>query len=601
MNRRRASVARPAAGLVLVLGLLLFVGGRHAAATDRLGRDDATRLFAAARAVPASASLYLHIEDAMAIRERHGGRPLASWCLQLVGESTATDAWARLAARAGASSEELFAAAFGGRVTLIGRHPDGGGFEWALLLDGDPVSLRHLLGRFRPERLWPGDLGVEAWRIPEAGIRVHLLPRVLVVSPAASQDFAEDIVRGLIASGGQVPRETGAGAAGTGGGGGDAARLWAHPGIQAAAGLGNGSVALWTRTGADDWSAMVIDPLTDEADRIRVIATASFASAPFDRPRTDVQWSGGVVDALAESAMAVLAEPMDIGWGRSGAWLARGLGQPLVSDRLQRHLAERRVFVLGEIEGRRLDPPVDAPLPAIAMALEVRPAFAVASELDVHMSSLLRGIARMGGLGGGGDGLNPGLTPSRTLAIDGRGFADLGPAIDRWWRGAGIATDLAPVTAPATALAAAPAAADDGPPAPLAAADLCWGLASGGSGHWIVLASHPAHLEDVTRALAAARPTPEPAAAWTARGVLDGVRLGVHLRDLSEAAGLLAAGDDPAARATIGATLSAASDFVAAFDRCRWSLQRPDDRTVRLELDLQLAEPPTSTASRGGG
>ncbi len=588
MNRRRRAGGR-SAGHAAVLGLLLLVllGGRDANGSDRLGRDDAARLFAAARAVPASASLYLHVEDAMAIRQRHGGRPLAAWCLEMVGDSTATDAWARLAARAGASSEELFAAAFAGRVTLVGRPiatPDEpGGFEWAMLLDGDPATLRQLLGRFRPERLWPGELAVEAWRIPEAGVRVHLLPRVLVVAPDASVRFAEDIVRGLLAAGGQVPRDPAAAE------GSVAAGLWGHPGIQAGTGLGHGSVAFWTRSGDEDWSAMVIDPLTDEADRIRVVAAASFASAPFDRPRTAARWSGGVVDTLAESAMAVVAEPMDIGWGRSGAWFARGLGQPLVSDRLQRQLAERRVFVLGEVEGRRLDPPVDAALPAIAMALEVRPAFAVASELDVHMSSLLRGFSRMAGLGGDAGGATPVLAPSRTIAIDGRGFADLGPAIDRWWRGAGI-----------TAEAAADPAAD-GPPAPLAAADLCWGLASGGSGHWIVLASHPAHLDDVTRALAAARPTPEPAAAWTARGVLDGVRLGVHLRDLSDAAGLLAAADDPAARATIAATLSAASDFVAAFARCRWSLQRPDDRTVRLELDLKLAEPPSSTASRGGG
>lgn len=582
VGRRARAGAPGAAALLLAVLLLAGVRGAVASGGDGIGRDDAGRLFAATRAVPDTATLYLHVEDALAIRARHGGRPLASWCLEMAGELAATDAWSRLAARAGASPEELFAAAFGGRVTLVGRHDTARPFEWAMLLDGDPATLRQLLGRFRPERLWPGNLGVEAWRIPEAGVRVHLLPRVLVVSPDGSAGFAEQIVRRLLAAGGQVPGDP-AGEEGPEGG-----SLWTHPGIRAGTDLGRGSVAFWTRgiTAADDatpgdWSAMVIDPLTDEPDRIRVVAAASFESSPFDRPRTGLRWSGGVVDALADSSMAVMAEPVDIGWGRSGAWLARGLGQPLVSDRLQRHLAERRVFVLGEVEGRRLEPPVDAPLPAIAMALEVRPAFAVASELDVHMSSLLRGLSRMSGLAGGSDRPDAMLSPSRTIAIDGRGFAELGPAIDRWWRGA--------------------SAVADAPPAPLAAADLCWGLASGDSGHWIVLASHPAHLEDVSRALASARPVPEPAAAWTARGVLDGVRLGVHLRELSQAAGLLAAADDAEARATIAGTLSAVSDFAAAFTRCRWSLERPDDRTVRLEMDLRIAEPPTSTASRGGG
>ena len=562
----------------------LAVASRAGASEAR--RDDASVLFAAARIVPDDVSFYVHVEDAVAIRDRHGDRPIAELLEASFESSSVAGAWARLVGRSGVGSKRLLASLLGGRATLVGRTAaEGGrsrdgepGLEWALILEADRADFRRFLRAWRPERLWPGGLAVEAWRFREGDIRVYAFAETIVLGGDGAPRLVEQVARRLHQIGGSVPRvpagvlrQQYAGRSAS-----EAAdqQLWHHEGLRLARELGVGSVAAWFAhgdQGGGGWSAFVIDALTSEPDRIRVAWHATFDGPPFERPVPEISWSESIVDALAGDAIAVVAEPTDIGWGRAGAWLSRSIEHPLLSGPLQAQVQSRRLYVLGEIDGRTLDPPLDVMLPAGAVVIEVDDADLAATNLDLHLASILGGLR------------NDGLRLDRSITLDGTGFAELGPSIERWWRGGDPA---------ATA-----------PPVPLRGVAVSWAVASTPQSAWMIVASHPGLLAIVRNRLEEVSASADAGAErspWASCGAIRGIAAASLLRDLSEPASVLAIAGSAADAARIRQSLAAMASAFSVADRIGWRMRRPDSRSVRADLEIILAPPPTVTVRRSG-
>jgi hypothetical protein len=129
----------------------------------------------------------------------------------------------------------------------------------------------------------------------------------------------------------------------------------------------------------------------------------------------------------------------------------------------------------------------------------------------------------------------------------------------------------------------------------MSAISLNWRVASGAAGTYCVMATHPSMLDETVAAVENAPAVEPELGLWAQGGSMQGVRLGHHLRNLADRAGVLAA-PGPDAEA-FEATLGALSELVSGFDRCRWRVSRRDERHLMTEVECILS-PAVSAGTR---
>ncbi len=487
--------------------------------------------FQDAALVPPDVRLYVQVSDGAGLRAVIGERPIRHGLAGLVVEGEIGEAWRRLAETCEEDPLRLFDAWLGRRATLVVRGV-GEAAEWAVLCEIEPVQGTRLLHSLGPIALGPhGEIGL--FRVPDQELLVGRVGERFLIGPVDRAGLFEEIAGNLRSA----PESA----------------LQALPAIEQGRGLGPGQVGVFVRhePPLGGWSVAVA---AVEGGSVSVRHAARFDASPFGREVTGLTMDLSLIDRLESSAILAYVEPTG-GGGRVDAFLTAVLGRPLIGPELAGILGLRRITVLGDLEGRLAEQPVDALVPTVARAWEVVDAARAWERMDRNVIELLEAAAFEAG--------QPDLieiTRPESFASGRPRCVDIGPAMRR------LVGDL-------------PGAED---------VKLCWAVVEEeGSGRpWCVAASSPGHLEDVCRALAARRASRvQPPGPWAHCGIADGRRLGALLASLG--GGVPGEGGATALREA----LLLLADLANGIDRCRWRMAIPSEGEVRLEAEVDLAPP----------
>ncbi|MBT8484408.1 MAG: hypothetical protein KJO43_02445 [Phycisphaerae bacterium] len=493
------------------------------------GPGVATDPFARAVDTPSDISLYVHVENTGELRAAVATRPVAAVFHRMLRE--AGPAWATLTRQAGVDPLDVWLQR---RVTLMVRE-DGPRRDWLLLTEIDVERHRRLERRLRPRRLAPvGSFAIA--ELPEHAIRwAQTGERELAIGPMPAGRLMNEHLRRRH-RGVRPDRALGDHESLT--------RLRRRPGD---------TIGVFVRHAAlmGGWS---IARARIEADRVQVRHAARFDHTPFRGPVATTDWDISPLAAFRPEALGVLIEPVEA-WPESlDGFVQATLGVPLLSAAMRANRRDCQVITFGEVEGRLEAQGVDQLLPAAALAIRIRNRRGALDELDDHLIRFSAGLDRLQPA----EALVP---PPVAEAGDAQTFRHVD--LRRWMH----------AFAPEQPL--------------LQSVGLSWAVASGGQGSFYVIATHPEQLARTVTAIEEAAPGPPDVGRWAGGGCLDGGRVGRHLRSYADEAARLAV-DDPEAVDALRETFLTLSDLAAGFDWCQWRLKRPCERTMHLDVELEL-------------
>ncbi|MCP3904743.1 MAG: hypothetical protein GY715_14040 [Planctomycetes bacterium] len=495
--------------------------------------------FADARRAPADVDLYLHIEDAAATRAALAERPIARAFIRSWRDSALSRAWSAIAMAAASDADTLFDTWLGERFTFVARPlENGGGVDWALWTKVDATKAGDTLARLRPHQRSPR-ANLPVAELPEHGLRIARAGAFFVIGPASSTALFNDVVDRF---GRDEAGES----------------LAALPALQRARSLGTGSTACFIRHAPpfDGWSAM-IGRL--EGGQLRLRHVGRYDAPPFDRPVTELSIDWSLLDAFEQRSLIAVVEPTDIGGGQHELFMQAALDVPIISASTRMKFGKRRVYAIGEQEGRLADEPVDLLLPAGAVAIELRDTENVEEQLDRDLLEVARAVNDLV------PAAHRATLPRRIMAEPGTTrHLDLRPVMNEL---------------------------GDGLPL-LRTASLNWAVTRGPQGSFCVIASHPEHLDETISALGAPC-GPARTERMTSCGTMSGRRVGMHLRTYGAQAAKLAA-PDPETVVAFRETMLLLADLADGVDRCRWQVRRPSREEMSLEIQITLS-PPEST------
>jgi hypothetical protein len=311
---------------------------------------------------------------------------------------------------------------------------------------------------------------------------------------------------------------------------------------------------------------------------VRLRHHARFDRPPFARDVTKVTIDPAPLHSLEDHTLIAMIEPADIGMGPMETFVHAALGEGLLNPALRANLSDRRIIVLGDIEGRREQRPVDVLAPTVAIAFELQSADGAIDELDQQMVKLARRIANHG------TGRFEITVPNDAVFRDGhQRLIDISPASE-WFTGS------LPIGKPLT---------------------LNWDVVSEDGARYAVIASHPNELRDTTRALMRSakrgdedgQPSKRDAGRYQSCGTLNGVRISHHLESWAERPDLFfpqpAVDDGDEAQdhpqnptmTEFQQTLRLMARLAAGIDRVRWRMTRPNTHEMRLDVQMTLTAP----------
>lgn len=523
-----------------ILVLALSMTSRFVIADDVLAPDP----FIAASAIPKEVNLYLHVENAAALRAELANRPIDHWLASLVGHGEMAHVWRELGDKVGLEPEALFDACLGKSFTLVtlpDRVTSTGGADqpsltrWILLAEIDPARTRPVLDRLNLRHLRPSS-GRALAELPEHELLFCFVGDLMMIGPKRESDLFWRLVPDL----GQMLPDS----------------LATTDLAREADKLGTGRIGLLVRHDLPlgGWSAIVADLV---GDRITIKHAGRFASSPFERPVTETTWDAAPLRAFEESALMVVMEPADIGGGSTGAYIEDKLGRKLISPRMRPNLGKTRVFTLGESEQSAGGEDTVARASTFGLILPLRSTDDAQRHLDLSMLDISR---RLNAMHGGElirdmpdeDALPPG-EPRRV---------QLNPTVELFGGAMPVMEHVS----------------------------LNWTYVQRDDAAYYVIASHPDHLAAMVKALSRPCEAGQDVGRWTSCGSANGERLGMHLRGYSDQASLFNAGD-PADAAQFRQTMLMLSELATGINRCRWHLSRPGANDMRLDVELVLSPP----------
>lgn len=496
--------------------------------------------FVMARIAPADVSLMVHVEGAENFRRELADRPLNHWFEALSETSQAAAVWRDLAERVKIEPDRLFDLCFGRRVTLMVRSSD----EWALITEIPQRRADHLLGSLNAIVHGPR-FGMAMLELPEHDLFIARSQRdsalgegTLVIGPKARLSLFEQVLQHI-----ENPA---------------AESLASSEAIQVGTGLGAGHIGVYTTHNEPmgGWSVAVA---TLNREQVTLRHRARFDAPPFERGLTKMKVDASVLAGFEDQALLAVIEPTDVGGGQFENYVRISVGKPMLSGPIHRNLCERRIFVVGEIEGRQEAEPVDIQATTMAVCLELKNPAVGESQFDRHMLVMAR---RLDELGRGAFEIK--VPCASTFQPGQPRTIDISPAT-RW-----IAGSL-PIAQPITLNWTVIAKADEE------------------GGGWAVLATHPQHLKDSVRALR--RPPSDDRRQAQNLGFASGPRIGQHLRSWSDRADLFTNADNPNQRDEFRNSLLLMSKLASGIEIARWRLNRPSENEMCLEITFQLAAP----------
>jgi hypothetical protein len=123
---------------------------------------------------------------------------------------------------------------------------------------------------------------------------------------------------------------------------------------------------------------------------------------------------------------------------------------------------------------------------------------------------------------------------------------------------------------------------------------LNWCVAQTPSGSYYVIATHPEQLEEMLAALRRLEEDGSDVGRWASCGLAHGPRLSHHLRSLAEQAPRFTDPARPEDAEAFRSTLDLLALLGDGLDRARWKMERPSRERMRLEVSLELREPPSA-------
>jgi hypothetical protein len=517
---------------ILAVVLLVCGGWRPASAEDP---------FASMSLVPADATCVIHVDDAATLRRTIASRPIARFFDAILLSRQSGQSWRRLAHASGRTDAELFDFWLGRRCTLVLRKRDG--WEWAIITEADRDRVRPIIRMLGAKRLLPRH-ELPMLELPEHALRLAWDGDRWLIGPTDSVALFDEILPRL--AGVAVEGET----------------LADRPAAQTAKELGPGSIGVYIRHDPPLGGYSLI-AATLEGDRLRFRHAGEFEASPMMRPISKTTWDMSPLDALERHSLLAFIEPTNVGPSDFEMYCQATLGEPLLSREMQENLGTRRMIVVGEIDGRLEERTPDMLLPTAAIAIEVRDSRTAAAELDSKMWSLTQSAKKLV------EGRyvieapkQPAFTPGKPRHIP------MKPS-------EGHVPGTYPITDAIT---------------------FNWTAATGPNGSYYVIATHPEQLRELVTALTGEPRSPARNGEWDMCGSINGVRLGIHLRNIADHADFLAAGDEAEIEA-FRETMRNLSRLTAGIDRCRWRLDRPTETSVRLDVKVRLA-PSESSAGK---
>ena len=491
--------------------------------------------FADSRLAPPDVALFVHVEGAAEIRKDLADRPISHWINSVIQNGEIRAAWSGLAKAANADEGRLLDVCLGQRCTFMTR--EGG--QWALVTEVNEQKtaalLRNLNVRVREPRA-----GFAMAELPEQEMVLARGDGVLVVGPAKQAGLFYDVLPRL----GELQPELDS--------------LSAQPCMEHARTLGAGRIAVYTRhkLPLGGFSAAV---MTMRGENVSIRHAAKFANAPFSHGVTKLACDFSPVLRFERESLVAFMQPTDVDDGPIESFLAANFGEGLLSPTMRKNLGDRRLVVVGEVEGRELDQPVDLLNPAVVSCMQVKDGEVALSQLDEQMTRVAH---RLNDLGNGAYLIK--TPPLRNLSRQEPREIDLSGATNWFTGGFPVMQNV----------------------------NLTWTVTKGPQGAWFVVASDRKPLEDVVKTLKADCPEdPKFVGRFESCGTGNGVRISRHLQSWSDHANKFAEADQAA---EFSATLRMMSELAGGMQSCRWQLARPSANEMRLDVQITLAPPESS-------
>ncbi len=545
----------------VLLAAVVVVLSPSAIATPRLivrieqaapaGDPKAPSPFDAVATAPADADLWIRLVDGRAwLADPSVGRFVTEMSATLVGAIADDPRTSRgaiaLAARLGLPLPEAFDRYLGRDARLVARG-NGTSLDWCLIsrVAGPDIELLAQKLRAIPR-------AGAMFDVPEEHLAFAQRGEWLVVGRALdSVLFREIAERGVMEAAphlGETIARTGL----------DAAAL---------ASLGGGRLAVIFRGSqpiAGD-TALLLD-LRD--GHLRGGVRGRYANAPFPdaKPRTvDVSVLGHFKDERA-GCLAAELDPIRPTVTPGDAFLVTTFPELVPSPASRLNFSDRRLILVGEVDGAKVTPPLAMRCPAIAVAYEVDDADQATDDQDRMMTALVAGVRRR--------------------------FA--APPV----AGQPPRDEMPPIVIPPSK--SQPRRVETSPflkrffgdhPL-LRATSLNWQTVRGGDHAWQVYATHPEWLEAVSKSLATMPAAPADPREISSAGHCCGVRVASHLRSWTGEAAAFQSDDARGFARGIEFIASIAERFRAI----RWTMTMPSDTSLELTIDAEIAPPPTAPA-----
>jgi hypothetical protein len=510
---------------------LVIPAAAHAVPADDLFRDAAI--------APADVRVFVHLEDAAAMRAEVADRPIARFIHDAIGSGQLEKAWRSLADAAGMESAELFDVCFGRDVTLMIRG-DGEAAQWALLSKMDADHSRMLVKNLRAVVETPRE-GAAIYAVPEQDLIVARTETRLLIGPKDHAELFHAVIPNLRRA---VEQPLAAAEQ----------PLADHPAITKARGLGGGCAGVYFRHGEPmgGWSVAVI---ALEGETMSLRHAAKFEHAPFTTPVTNLTWDLSPLGIFDKRAIIAMMEPTDIGGGRLESFALATLGEALISPELRANLGDSKMILIGAKDGRLENPRVEASIPTIARCYEVKDPQQALAQFDAQIVRVTRAINHLQ------QGEFLVVVPDEAaFRAGGLRHIDLKPAAEKYFEGLPIMHNIS----------------------------INWAVAKGPNGDWIVVDSDPTQLKEIVATMES-----EPARApelcrSNSCGLINGEPLSRELHNLTDQAGMFV---DPENVPEFRRTMRMLADLSGGIADCRWRLDRPSEQEMELEITMTLAPP----------
>lgn len=524
---------------VMNVSCLLLVMTRLVAAPQS-GDAAAVDPFERAAIAPADLSLYVHIENAADLRRELADRPIARWLHAAAGTSDVHKAWIDFAKAAGMNEGRVFDDCLGRSCTLMVR--DAG--EWALIAQPTEDRISRLMQRLKPRVREPRH-GMAIVELPEQEVLIARNSQLMVIAPKAHPALLYELMPALEAPSAPTPA---------------AAPDQPQSAFLLGRELGAGQIGVMIRHDPPmgGYSVAVAQL---HGDLLTIKHAATFDHAPFQHGVTKLQCDFSPVMTFENRSLVAYMQPTDIHDGPVESFITASLGEGLLSGQMRDNLGDRRLIVIGEVDGRTLEKPVDLLNTTFVACMQVKKSEPAMRQLDEHMVKL---AGRMNALGKGAYLVK--MPHVRAMKCDEPREVDLGAAGEWFTGGFPIMQNIA----------------------------LTWTVAEGPQGAWYVIGSNRQSLDEVADVLRQApRRDQKMIGTFDSCGIGNGIRLSRHLQSWGERAADFA---DPQRVNELRTTLHLMSELAGGMQNCQWQLERPSQNEMRLNVQIKLAPPESSRA-----